>query len=217
MKTAAFLGDSITFGSCLTDPTKRFSTLICAAYGWNEKNCGIPGTLLAKAGSCRKEGNSFVDRMSLILDADVAFVFGGTNDYFWSDRPIIPPDNETDNSYFVNALKEICCYIIQNRSDHITFLMTPYPHNGIGNYSGGATYQTSNEHPTDQLNFNGQRLSDYVTAILAAGNEYGIPVIDLYHAGGFDYRTMTIDGCHPNEIGHQWIADIIDDQMKTIL
>lgn len=216
MKTFAFLGDSITFGSCLTDSSKRFSSIVCKKFGAEEKNFGLPGSLLANAGTSRTDKNAFVHRISLIDNADIALIFGGTNDYFWSDRPINPPTDISDNSYFSNAIKEICLYITENRKPGTTFLMTPYPHKGIGNYFGGETYTSSTEHETNQLNYNKQRLSDYVEAIQKAGKTYNIPVINLYDAEGFDYRTMTLDGCHPNEIGHRWIAQIVESQFEKI-
>ena len=82
----AFLGDSITFGYALEDKSCRYATLVSKALGFEEENYGITGTLVAKAGLNREDGKDFVSRAELIDGADVAVIFGGTNDYFWSSE-----------------------------------------------------------------------------------------------------------------------------------
>ena len=34
---------------------------------------------------------------------------------------------------------------------------------------------------------------------------------------GFDWKIHTVDGCHPNEEGHMWLAKQISDKLKTII
>ena len=92
----AFLGDSITLGYGLDRREDRYTTLICRQMDVEEANFGITGTLMARAGMNREDGNSFLDRLHLLKDADVAVIFGGTNDYFWSDRPIGDEDSGDD-------------------------------------------------------------------------------------------------------------------------
>ena len=50
-----------------------------------EMNYGITGTLIAKTGMSLSNGTSFVERYSAMEDGDIVVVFGGRNDYFWSD------------------------------------------------------------------------------------------------------------------------------------
>ena len=59
--------------------------------GMKELNYGITGTLVAKAGLNEMDERDFLSRSSLIDSADVAIVFGGTNDYFGViDQSILP-------------------------------------------------------------------------------------------------------------------------------
>ena len=214
--TIAFLGDSITFGYALEDKACRYSTLVCNTLGAEEINHGITGTLVAKAGLSRDDGTAYVDRIDLVLDAEVTVVFGGTNDYFWSDRPIMPPEGECAPEYFFCALHKICRRIKEVRGDRPTLLVTPYPHRGIGNFRGGEHFKDRSEHDTSEVNFNGHVIGDYADAINKVCSEYGIPVLDLYGTEGFDWRTMTSDGCHPNPAGHKWLADKVTAALKEL-
>lgn len=206
--TIAFLGDSITLGYGLEDRTQRYATKVCAMLGATEENYGITGTLVARAGLNRSDDKAFLDRLSLIETADVAVIFGGTNDYFWSDEPI---------DGFVAAMREICEYVKTRRADKKTLLVTPYPHHGIGNFEGGQMWKTSSEHDTDAVNFNGHVLRDYVDAIAQVGGEYGIAVLNLHEVGGFDWTVHTGDGCHPNPQGHDWLAEKIAQAIRSLV
>lgn len=219
----AFLGDSITLGYALDDKADRFATLVCRQLDCNELNYGITGTLVAEAGLNRTDHKDYVHRLPLIKDADVAVIFGGTNDYFWADRPIHPPksletkEEQTSVEYFANAIRAICDYCKTERKGRLTLFVTPYPHHGTGNYLGGATWNTSSQHDTSERNFNGHILQDYVDEINYAAHAMGLPVLDLHQTTGFDWRKHTIDGCHPNPLGHQWIAEQITAALKRLL
>ncbi len=213
----AFLGDSITFGYALEDKACRYSTLVCDTFGAEEVNHGITGTLVAKAGLSRDDGTAYVDRIDLVLDADVTVIFGGTNDYFWSDRPIMPPAGECAPEYFFCALHKICKRIKEVRGDKPTLFVTPYPHHGIGNFVGGEHFKDKSEHDTTEVNFNGQVIADYVDTLNKVCGEYGIPVLDLHRTEGFDWRTMTSDGCHPNHVGHKWLADKVTEAIRKLI
>ena len=208
----AFLGDSITLGYGLEDQNERFTGKVCSMLGAEEENYGITGTLMSQAGLNRHDQYSFLNRLDLIASADIAVVFGGTNDYFWSDREIYGDGDE----YFSHAVDFICRYICKERLGKKTLLVTPYPHHGTGNYLGGETWNTSNEHDTDALNFNGHRLLDYVDVIEKTGEKYGLPVLNLHKEAGFDWTKHTMDGCHPNGYGHSWLADKIFAKLKSM-
>ena len=210
----AFLGDSITCGYGLTDVDQRYTTLLSRELGLEEENHGITGTLLAQAGLNRTDGKDFVSRLPLIDHADIAIVFGGTNDYFWSDLPIYGGDSD---AYFAHAVETVCKYINRVRARKITLVVTPYPHNGIGNFLGGATWKTSSRHDTSAVNFNGHTLSEYASVIEEACLKYGIPCLNLHRNFAFDHRRHTLDGCHPNGEGHRLLAEAIGNQIKTLL
>ena len=212
--TIAFLGDSITCGYGLTDPGVRYTALVAARLGLIEENYGITGTLVARAGLNSTNGKDYVSRLSLIDSADIAVVFGGTNDYFWSDMPIRGGEGEC---YFANAAETICRYINRVRAGKITLMVTPYPHNGVGNYLGGESWKASSRHDTDARNFCGHTLPEYAATIEEACLKYGIPYLNLHKDFAFDHRVHTLDGCHPNEAGHRLLADAIGKRLQGLM
>ncbi len=217
----AFLGDSITLGYALDNRERdRFPAVFCRMTGHTEVNLGITGTLVARAGLSASDGTAYVDRYPQTEGADYAVVFGGTNDYFWSDTPISGCRNENivgrdGDAYFVNAVRTLCRGLLAMFPKERILFLTPYHHHGIGNYSGGSYWRDSNEHDTDRVNFVGHTLSDYADVLCEVCGEYGIRVLDLRTSEpAFDWRTLTIDGCHPNEAGHTWLAERIMEVVK---
>ena len=122
--TIAFLGDSITLGYGLEDKSFRYSTIVSNELKMDELNFGITGTLVAKAGLNNLDENDFLSRVSLIDNADVAVIFGGTNDYFWSDKPICGCGDE----YFESAVIKLAERVREKRKGKITLFVTPYLH-----------------------------------------------------------------------------------------
>lgn len=215
-KTIAFLGDSITLGYALADRTKRFPTILSERLGSIEENYGITGTLVAKAGLSKEDETSYIVRIANTDNAEYAVVFGGTNDYFHSDMPIAPEGESEDIGYFSVALSKICEHLLAHHEKNKILLVTPYPHNGIGNFKGGEHFRDKNRHDTTEINFNGFVLKDYVDKIVEIANKYDIPVLDLYNGSDFDWKTQTVDGCHPNDEGHVWLADKIEKKLYEL-
>ncbi|MBE6668547.1 MAG: SGNH/GDSL hydrolase family protein [Ruminococcaceae bacterium] len=211
--TIAFLGDSITFGYGLDNKEGRYSTLVSQFLGMTEQNYGITGTLVAKAGLNQSDGNDFLSRAYLIDGADVAVIFGGTNDYFWSDKPIYGNGNEN----FEAAVKSLVDRVKEKRKGKITLFVTPYPHNGIGNYFGGVHWKDSNRHNTSEKNYHGHCLIEYVSVIESVCKENGIPCLNLHEDFNFVWQEHTTDGCHPNESGHVLIANAIIGRLEKMI
>ena len=200
-----FLGDSITYGYGLANRERdRYATLVCRKLGCEEINLGITGTLVARAGLSRDDGTAFVDRLPLLEGCDRAVVFGGTNDYFWSDGPL---DGE-ELDCFAPAADFLCRELLRRFPRERILMITPYPHHGVGNFQGGASWRDACEHDTDAPNYQGCSLADYASAIAGAAETYGLNTLNLFEARpGFDWRAQTLDGCHPNEDGHRWLAE----------
>ncbi len=213
MKTIAFLGDSITYGYALTDKSQRYATILSEQLGLEEENYGITGTLVAKAGLNDSDEKDFVSRMHLIESADVAVIFGGTNDYFWSDKPIAGEDD----SAFAHAVETIGKWVLASRKGKVTLFVTPYTHNGIGNRQGGAHFKDADRHDTTAVNYNGHVLNDYVAVIESTCERLGLPCLNLHKDFAFDWRRHTLDGCHPNEEGHRLLADAIGQKLKELI
>lgn len=210
----AFLGDSITCGYGLSDPQAKYTVSVSDRLGLTEENYGITGTLMARSGLNHADGRDFVSRMHLIEQADVAVIFGGTNDYFWGDTPI---RGGADDRYFAHAVETLCQYVSRFRAGKITLIVTPYPHNGVGNYLGGQTWKTASRHDTDAPNFCGHTLADYASIIEEICTAYDIPCLNLHRNFDFDHRRHTLDGCHPNEEGHRLLAEVIGNQLHRLI
>lgn len=209
----AFLGDSITLGYALDNRERdRFPAVFCRMTGHVEFNLGITGTLVARAGLSRFDGTAYVDRYPQTEEADAVVVFGGTNDYFWSDTPISGGEGD---AYFGNAVHTLCRGLLGMFPKEKILFLTPYPHHGIGNFAGGTHWRESGEHDTDNVNFVGHTLSDYADVLCGVCGEYGIRVFDLRKSvPAFDWRTLTVDGCHPNPAGHRWLVERIMEVLK---
>lgn len=223
----AFLGDSITLGYALADKSKRYATLVCNQLQATELNFGITGTLIASAGISRSDHNSFLERMHLIDSADFAIVFGGTNDYFWSDRPIEFPQNPTNamltsgntlnpDEYFRPAVQKLMDHCLATRPPNSTLFVTPYQHHGIGNFLSGQHFKDKSEHDTSAPNFNNQTLKDYADVLIQEATQRNLPVLNLFDSD-FDWQSLTSDGCHPNPAGHAWLADKIIPEIQLLL
>ena len=210
----AFLGDSITLGYALEDKSKRYATLVAQMLDAEEENYGITGTLVAKAGLNNTDGKDYVTRAPLIDSADVAVIFGGTNDYFWSDKGI---EGDTDE-YFSHALSTIIERVKTVRAGKPTLIVTPYNHHGKGNYLGAPVWNDSSWHDTDAKNYSGNSIFNYVDVIRRQCAEAEVPCLDLFDGfPEFDWREHTSDGCHPNEAGHELIAKAVAAKLREII
>ena len=209
--TIAFLGDSITLGYGLNNKEERYSTLVAHALEMEELNYGITGTLVAKAGLNKTDEKDFLSRAHLIDEPDVAIIFGGTNDYFWSDKPIYGCGDE----YFESAVIKLAERVREKRKGKITLFVTPYPHNGIGNFYGGSYWKESSRHDTSEKNYNGHTLKEYVDVTVKICKENDIPCLNLFDDFGFYWQKHTSDGCHPNEAGHMLLAKAITEKLKA--
>ena len=104
-----FLGDSITYGSGSSCEENIYHQVLKRELSLAVvRNYGIGGTRFAlqKGTSKRPKNNaedvnSFSERFDKMSDdADVVFVFGGTNDYGHGDAPIGTPADRTPDTFY---------------------------------------------------------------------------------------------------------------------
>ena len=172
VQTVVFLGDSITLGYGLENQTERFSSVFCRMTNTIEINYGATGTLMARAGISTADGSSFIDRYPMMEDGDLVIVFGGTNDYFWTDTPI-SGDMCEDDRYFENAVHHLCSGLKEKYAGKPIVFILPYKMRGIGNYFGGENSLAHNGHNTDQKNYVGHTLIEYVNMQKSICLSYG--------------------------------------------
>jgi lysophospholipase L1-like esterase len=77
----AFYGDSYTLGTGATDPSRRWSTIICAERGWQEVNPSVNGLGFVTNRDARHDLPGDV----IAADPDIVFVTMGLNDVFSFD------------------------------------------------------------------------------------------------------------------------------------
>ena len=212
-KKIAFLGDSITEGCGTSSIDKTFWSVIAQRTGAECFGYGIGGTRIAPQKNLA-EGE--VDRYyatrvdSMIPDADVVVVFGGTNDFGHGDAPF-GNIHDMDPRTFCGAYHHLCRKLITRYPEAQLVIMTPL--------------HRDSEDKAD-VNEWGVRLTTnlegYVDAIMKVAAFYAIPVLDLFRVSGIQSRVPELkeryipDGLHPNDAGHVRIAEKLIGFMNTL-
>lgn len=206
-KEINFLGDSITEGVGASCQANRFTDRIAAQTGAICRNYGISGTRIARQQNPEPQNpfdRDFCSRVEeMDASADVVIVFGGTNDFGHGDAPFGVDSDRTADT-FCGALHVLC-----------TRLLARYPHGQI------VIATPLHRLMEDSARGDGSKTEDapvllgYVRQIRAAAAYYAIPVLDLYATSGLQPNVPIIreqflpDGLHPNDAGHQRLADCI--------
>lgn len=211
-KKIAFLGDSITEGVGVSSQEKRYSDLIAKNEGAICYNYGISGTRIAYQHAPSAEPSfdqCFLDRVEKMEpDADIVFVFGGTNDFGHGDAAI-GCMSDRDPYTFYGALHTLFTKLINKYPTSKIVFATPL-------------------HRCDDENFmikggvpKAVRLIDYVNIIREVAEFYSVPVLDFYKNSGLQPHVPVIkemyvpDGLHPNDAGHVILADKISAFLKN--
>lgn len=197
------LGDSITEGVGSSSPEKRYVERLRKKTGFEVLNYGVGGTRIARQKKRTEPVTfdwDFLQRAEIMeKDADFVFVFGGTNDYGHGDADFGEKDSR-DPYTFCGALNLLTDYLSATYGrENLCFLL-----------------------PLRRLfeNENGKSLETYVNVLRETLTEKGIKYLDFYcespekpEAPGSEYFA---DGLHPNDKGHEWIADRLYNYLKEI-
>ena len=212
-KKIAFLGDSITQGCGVSKAENIYWNVIARETGAECFGYGISGTRIAPQknlaeGEMDLYYGSRVD--SMIPDADIVVVFGGTNDFGHGDAPFGTID-DTDETTFCGAFHALCRKLIERYPDAQLLVLTPLHRDSedVGPYNERGLRLESN-------------LEGYVNAIMDIAAFYAIPVLDLFRISGIQSRVPIIkekfipDGLHPNDAGHEKMARKIIGYLGTL-
>ena len=211
-KKVCFLGDSITQGSGASEHANCYVALFAAAHPEAEVfNYGIGGTRLAdQIGTYNEyfDQNSFRTRVNKMPeDADLIFVFGGTNDYGHGDAPMGALGDATPATFY-GACYALNCDLLARYPHAKIVILTPIHREGEGN-------------PTQRAD-GAWILKDYVTAIKQTAEYFALPVLDLWSISGIQpcipmiKERLAPDGLHPSDQGHARLFEIIDAFVKTL-
>jgi len=204
-KKVNFLGDSITAGF---STTIIYHEIIKEKLGLEiARNYGISGTRIAK--HSEDEGSSMSTRFSEMEDdADLIIVFAGTNDFGHDNAPI-GYFSDRSNSTFYGACHVLMQGLIEKYYKKTIAFITPI-------------HRDFYEDVSHEVNKSGNTLKQYVNMIKEVAEYYAIPVLDLYAVSGMQPKVEVIrkyyvpDGLHPNEAGHERLADKIISFMETL-
>lgn len=133
--------------------------------------------------------------------ADAVVVFGGTNDYGHGDAPFGELSDICDTT-FCGAVNSLILKLKKDFPHAKIVFMTPLHRLGEMNPSRA-----------DQ-----KILKDYADAIVTICEKHSIPVIDLFKMNPIDPtdKTLIPDGLHPNDHGHEILADIVAAALEAL-
>lgn len=206
-KKINFLGDSITQGCCATAPERGYVEVMKTLYGLAEaRNYGIGGTRIARQLGTydwtRSDGDFCSRYGEMDPDADIIFVFGGTNDHGHGDAPFgCDADRTTDT--FCGA-----CHVL------FSGLLETFPHARI--IAATPLHRVEENIPKAG---SGKLLRHYVETIRSIAAQYKIPVLDLFETSAINLDTLdtlTTDGLHPNDEGHEILAREIGTFLQSL-
>ena len=203
-----FLGDSITAGHYSGSPDLCFVSLVGKYLDAEVRNYGISGTRFAKQKVPSLNPNYdryFASRVKdMNHDANLLFVFGGTNDFGHGDAPIGKMDDETPDTFIgvLNVLiKEILKYYDKSK---VTFIL-PLHRMGENNPYGNGEKEVKS-----------LTLGGYVSLIKEIVTKNNIDILDIREEMGPGIcNPLLHDGLHPNEKGHKRLAELICEYIKN--
>ncbi len=213
-KKINFLGDSITQGIGVEESCNFYVNRIAERYGAVCRNYGISGTRIARQKTPSEDPSHdlyFGSRVEgMDPDADIIFVFGGTNDFGHGDAPLGTMDDRTLDTFYGGL--------------HLLYqqLMTKYP--------GKVIVIATPLHRTNEDNVRGDGnkaedvapLKTYAEIIREVAEYYSLPVLDLFRVSGLQPKVQAHlemfvpDGLHPNDAGHAILADRIGAFLESI-
>lgn len=203
-----FLGDSITEGAGASDSSKCFVNTFARKYTPKfVRNYGIGGTRIApqiKPTDERFDLDFIFRGKEMERDADLVVVFGGTNDYGHGDAPFGNFGDETPET-FCGSCDFLFKMLTENYAGKQLLVLTPLK-----------------RLDENKPRFDGHVLSDFAEIIRKTAEKYAIPVLDLYNTSGFcpdieaNRFALTSDGLHPNDHGHEILADKIANFVKIL-
>lgn len=211
-----FLGDSITQGHCATTFDEGFVSLIHQKTGAICRNYGIGGTRIARQTLVSIDpvwDQDFCSRVDgMDSDADVVVVFGGTNDYGHGAAPLGEFADQTVYTFY-GALHALYRALLTKYPAAHIVVITP-----LHRLDEGSRKNDPRKNGVDA------ELKDYVRIIREVAEYYSLPVLDLYAAGGIQpqvpsicERYMVPDGLHPNNVGHEHLANKVIAYLRSAL
>lgn len=208
-----FLGDSITQGVGASEEKYNYVNRVRDELRASVINYGVSGTRIGRQTLMRHSpmfNYDFRLRAEIMeCEADLVFVFGGTNDYGHGMLRLGDKDTRDEDTFVGNLRLLIDYLIVKYGREKLCFILPLHRSDEDGYACKG-----------EELNEQGAPLVDYVNAMRYVLREYAVDFIDLYDNGipkpevntGDEY---TVDGVHPNNKGHKLIADKVCEYVRA--
>ena len=201
-----FLGDSITKGERATSPEKGFVSLVGKMLPAEVRNYGISGTRFAiqKAPSAKPEYDRyFASRVNeMNHDADLIFVFGGTNDFGHGDAPIGKLGDKTPETFF-GAVDFLVNELLKHYKKEQIIFIEPL-------------YRTDEIKPYNHIKPFLHTMPEYREDLLEALKQYDIEVLKFKDKfGKAENSPLYFDHVHPNDEGHKKLAELIVEYLRS--
>ncbi|EPM7558102.1 SGNH/GDSL hydrolase family protein [Enterococcus faecium] len=194
-KKIGIIGDSVAHG---WKAAYNFGDIFHKKTGATIENLAINGAKMANIGS-----SSIFKQAQVLKNCDVVII-QGTDDDWLGNVPIGNLNDATDQTY-LGALYQIVQTIKRNNPKAKLLAMTATLQAPT---TSGVIGRTD-----DWKNSLGLDLHDYMDAEKKALSQMMIPYADFMVKGGVMdpinpafRKAMMSEGLHPNEVGHQWIA-----------
>ena len=197
-----FLGDSITAGVGASAPEYKYVELVKNSLDCEVQNYGVSGTRIAPQKTPSPQPSfdeTFLMRAKKMdKDADMVFVFGGTNDYGHGDAEIGNFEEKNPDT-FIGAFYELIAYLVGVYGKNKLHFIMPLPRYNQENLYG----EGFKKNPSATLN-------DYIEIEKKILEESGIPYIDFSDTFPVPQTNTgdawTVDGLHPSDAGHSILA-----------
>jgi len=194
-----FVGDSVTAGYGLAGaPTYARLTVERLA----ERGLDVDVSVDALEGADSRYLLRRFDRMITAHDPDWVLVAIGLND-------ARPPEGRTPNepANFAGNLLEIVDRILSLGARPVLVVQNP-------RWScPPASFAAAEELPTHDL------MQSYSVVVRSIAEALALPLVDVHHALLADPEgpAMIPDGTHPNALGHELMADLVTEELLTLL
>ena len=210
-KIINFLGDSITEALGVSDQSKTYYARLKEKYGLKKVNgYGISGTRFAEQitpSEYEFYDRYFASRVDEMTDADAVVVFGGTNDFGHGDAPIGEFADRTPKTFY-GACHDLFRRLIEKYPGKPIVIMTPL--------------HRREEDDVRVKHGVSVTLKTYVNIIREVAEYYSLPVCDMFKNSGMQQAIPVIkekfmpDGLHPNDAGHELIAERLGEFLKNL-
>ena len=208
-----FLGDSITQGAGASCDAAKYVSLVGEMLGCVARNYGEGGTRIAKQTVPSEYAiydRDFLMRSELMeKDADMVFVFGGTNDYGHGDAELGDVDG-TDEYTFCGAVNSLIAKLSAiYGKEKLHFILPLHRYNEDNLYGEGNKKKA------------GAPLSTYVALLKEILQKHGIPALNFEKevpspAVNDGTDGLTVDGLHPDDKGHRLLAEKICEYIRSV-